>query len=43
MELLDVTSFYYGVGKVEVLKKRKKDDESLLLLNEIGKSENLSQ
>lgn len=38
----DTTSFYYGVGKVEVMKKPKTNDESLLLLNEIGKSEDLS-
>ncbi len=39
----DTTSFFYGVGKVKVLKKLNKDDKSLLFLNEIGKAEHLSQ
>ena len=37
------TSFFYGIGKVKVLKKLKKDSSLLTLLQEIGRSECLSQ
>ena len=39
----DTTSLFYGIGKVKVLKKLKKDSSPLTLLQEIGRSECLSQ
>ena len=39
----DTTSFFYGVGKIKVLNKVKKNKESLNLLQHVGQNEKLSQ